>query len=117
AWLQPISSMVCCSRSASACFFAMRSRYWAARSRRLTVEYKMLYFGALSQRILYAHRPADVVEHVGSGAAAARELRLKSRAIVSYWLKRGRVPELRARQASEVSGGVLKFDPSAYEQS
>lgn len=77
----------------------------------------MLYFSAMSERTLYAHRPSDVVEYFGSGAAAARELRLKSRAIVSYWLKRGRVPELRARQASEVSGGVLKFVPAAYEQS
>lgn len=74
---------------------------------RLTTEYKTLYSSAMSKRTLYAHRPADLVEHFGSGAAAARKLRLKSRAIVSYWLKRGRVPELRARQASEISGGVL----------
>ena len=84
---------------------------------RLTTEHKTLYSSAMSKRTLYAHRPADLVEHFGSGAAAARKLRLKSRAIVSYWRKRGRVPELRARQASEISGGVLKFDPAAYEQS
>lgn len=78
--------------------------------------FKTLYAREMSVKPRYAHRATDLIEYFGSGAAAARALKMKSRAIVSYWLSHGnRVPELRARQAHELTGGKLKFDPKAYE--
>ncbi len=38
----------------------------------------------------------------------------RSRQIVYYWKQQGRMPELLARKASEMSNGRLKFDPRAY---
>lgn len=57
------------------------------------------------------------IDFFGSATEMARRLGLKSPSAVTNWRRRhnGRVPELYARRAAEISRGKLKFDRSAYE--
>ena len=61
-----------------------------------------------------AHIPEDVIEYFGGVPETQVALKKRSRQIVYYWKKRGRMPELLARQASDLSNGQLKFDPRVY---
>ena len=64
-----------------------------------------------------ASNPNHVVEFFGSVPKTQKAFRLRSRQTVYHWLRRGIVPEVRARQAHEMTRGRLRFDRKAYEQS
>lgn len=61
-----------------------------------------------------AHDPEDVINYFGGVEATRKRFQLKSRYSIYYWGYQGKLPELRARQANELSGGDLVFDKSAY---
>lgn len=66
--------------------------------------------------MLQAHNPEHVIQYFGGVVKTQAAFGKKSRQNVYYWRKRGRMPELLARKASEMSNGFLKFDPSEYER-
>lgn len=63
-----------------------------------------------------AHNPDDVIRYFGGVRETQAAFGKKSRAIVYYWKQRGLMPELLARKADEMSRGLLKFDPKAYDK-
>lgn len=64
---------------------------------------------------MQAHNPEHVVKFFGGVRKTQIAYGLDSRQTVYYWLKIGRLPELRAREAAELSRGRLKFDKTAYQ--
>lgn len=64
-----------------------------------------------------ASNPNHVVEYFGSVPKTQEAFRLRSRQTIYYWLKRGLVPEVRARQAHEMTRGRLRFQSKTYERS
>lgn len=58
-----------------------------------------------------------VVKHFGGVPQTQKAFGLDSRQTVYYWLKRKQLPEVRARQAHDMTGGALHFDPKAYAKS
>lgn len=63
---------------------------------------------------MQAHNPNDVVRFFGGVVKTQAAFKLDSRQTVYYWMKRKRLPEVRARQAHDLSRGRLKFDQTAY---
>lgn len=55
-----------------------------------------------------------VVEYFGGVRKTQQAFGLRSRQTIYHWLNRGQLPELKARQAHELTRGRLKFDKSAY---
>jgi hypothetical protein len=64
---------------------------------------------------MYAHDPDDLVRFFGGVRKAQIALNLRSRQSIYHWRRAGKVPEVRARRAEEISGGRLKFDRSKYQ--
>lgn len=66
---------------------------------------------------MQAHNPDHVIKFFGGVLKTQAAFGKKSRQNVYYWKQRGKMPELLARKASEMSKGKLKFDPRAYANS
>jgi hypothetical protein len=63
-----------------------------------------------------AHNPEHVIAYFGGPTKTQRAFGLDSKYSVYYWRYRGLMPYQRAREAEELSGGKLVFDPKQYRR-